>query len=207
MSTKKKFTGVLAAVAMTVLASPAAYAATFNLGGPDANASSFGYSVDGIGLTVTGERKDDDCVFLLIGCSSYQSEEVSRDSNGLGVEGWFFDSSALDGQINERLTFSFDQDVKMMSLMFTEYDDNDPYDIYVDSGAGFSLISSNSYSNPYTFSPYLTGDTLRIGVTGDSSAFRVSSVTVSAVPLPAAGWLMIAGLGGLAAMRRRKKAA
>lgn len=28
-----------------------------------------------------------------------------------------------------------------------------------------------------------------------------------AVPLPAAGWLMMAGLGGLAAMRRRRKAA
>ncbi|WP_420876405.1 VPLPA-CTERM sorting domain-containing protein [Roseovarius tolerans] len=30
---------------------------------------------------------------------------------------------------------------------------------------------------------------------------------ISAVPLPAAGWLMIAGIGGLAALRRRRKAA
>ncbi|WP_103332644.1 VPLPA-CTERM sorting domain-containing protein [Pseudotabrizicola formosa] len=30
---------------------------------------------------------------------------------------------------------------------------------------------------------------------------------VSAVPLPAAGWLMLAGIGGLAALRRRRKAA
>ena len=29
---------------------------------------------------------------------------------------------------------------------------------------------------------------------------------MSAVPLPAAGWMLIAGLGGLAAMKRRKKA-
>ena len=31
-------------------------------------------------------------------------------------------------------------------------------------------------------------------------------IGITAVPLPAAGWMLIAGLGGLAAMRRRKKA-
>jgi len=35
----------------------------------------------------------------------------------------------------------------------------------------------------------------------------LSSVTVNPIPLPAAGWLLIGGLGGLAAMKRRKKAA
>jgi hypothetical protein len=36
---------------------------------------------------------------------------------------------------------------------------------------------------------------------------RQTDAGVAPVPLPAAGWLMIAGLGGLAAMRRRKRAA
>lgn len=35
----------------------------------------------------------------------------------------------------------------------------------------------------------------------------LSTFTVTAVPLPAAGWMLIAGVGGLAAMRRRSKAA
>lgn len=39
---------------------------------------------------------------------------------------------------------------------------------------------------------------IRLAITGDG--------TFGVVPLPAAGWLLIAGLGGLAAMKRRKKA-
>ena len=35
---------------------------------------------------------------------------------------------------------------------------------------------------------------------------RLTSISVSAVPLPAAGFLLIAGLGGLAALRRKKRA-
>ncbi|NRB00625.1 MAG: VPLPA-CTERM sorting domain-containing protein [Rhodobacteraceae bacterium] len=33
----------------------------------------------------------------------------------------------------------------------------------------------------------------------------VDSVTLSEVPLPAAGWMLVAGLGGIAAMKRRRK--
>lgn len=46
-------------------------------------------------------------------------------------------------------------------------------------------------------------------VDGSIVATEADTITVtggvSVVPVPAAGWLMIAGLGGLAAMRRRKK--
>ena len=42
----------------------------------------------------------------------------------------------------------------------------------------------------------------------DNSAHLYASYSVvpSPVPLPAAGWMLIAGLGGLVAMKRRKKA-
>lgn len=188
--------GITAAM---LLSAPAAYAASvFNFGGSNATQSSFSYTVDGIGLTVTGERKDG----CILHC--YKPEDVSRAAGGLGVKGGIFDSAALDGQIDERMTFSFDQDVKMMSIMFSAYDDNDPYNIYVDSGAGLTLITADAMTNPYTFTPFLVGNTLRIALDGNSSAFRVSGLTVSAVPLPAGGLLLLAGLGGLGALRRRK---
>lgn len=43
--------------------------------------------------------------------------------------------------------------------------------------------------------------------TADDGTFNVTAagLKVSAVPLPAAGWMLIAGMGGLAAMKRRAK--
>jgi hypothetical protein len=43
------------------------------------------------------------------------------------------------------------------------------------------------------------------GPNASGSGVGLYDVRVSAVPLPAAGWLLIAGVGGLAAMRRTKK--
>lgn len=39
------------------------------------------------------------------------------------------------------------------------------------------------------------------------ASFTANPITVDPVPLPAAGWMLLAGLGGLAAMRRRKNQA
>lgn len=47
-------------------------------------------------------------------------------------------------------------------------------------------------------------DEVRLSSVGQD-AFEFTNV--SAVPLPAAGWLLVGGIGGLAAMKRRKKAA
>lgn len=52
-----------------------------------------------------------------------------------------------------------------------------------------------------------TLDEFGAGGTSSNDGFDVDSVAIAAVPLPAAGMLLLGGLGGLAALRRRKKAA
>jgi hypothetical protein len=49
-----------------------------------------------------------------------------------------------------------------------------------------------------------TGD--NYGATGSKDGFDIGELRIAAVPLPAAGLMLIVGLGGLAALRRRAKA-
>lgn len=44
------------------------------------------------------------------------------------------------------------------------------------------------------------------GLTGDASAKYLGSGSTTVIPLPAGGWLMLAGFGALAALRRRRRA-
>jgi len=200
-----------AAFAASILVAPAASAATmFDFTGLSPSSTSlYEDTQDGISLDVTGERRDDG-VFIFP-CVAFGAANVTTASDGLGVGAnsgacaGNVDSAELDGQIDEILQFSFDQDVRLISIGFNAIDDDDPYNIFVDSGSGFTSVATGALDNPYVFSPFLTGNTLRIGATDNASAFRVTNLTIAAVPLPAGGLLLLGALGGLGALRRRKK--
>ena len=142
---------------------------------------------------------------------NYRNRLVDIDPNGLGADA-LGDGDSVDGSYgNDVLTFSFNQEVRIDSISFTEVDWNDDFSFGAVSGRTFEREFSFADVYPNTDLSALlgadarTGLTFGIGAIGGNDNFRVSSITVSAVPLPASGMLLLAALGaGIGASRRRK---
>ncbi len=114
------------------------------------------------------------------------------------------ESHTVDGYgRDDYLKFSLDHDVKISSISFSDYGNNS-FNVYADG----SLYNLDYSSSGKWNGEIVAGSTFFIGASEWKSGFKVKSVTVhydvSEVPLPAAGFLLLGGLGGLVAMRRRK---
>ena len=117
--------------------------------------------------------------------------EFFRDGSSVGstVEDDVGQSYVHVGAQQFHLLTGFSFDTVVLNWVFESIDD--PFAQTIISASGPNLFESFSDPNiPFFRSPDIE---------------YVSAATV--VPLPAAGWLMLAGLGGLAALRRRRKAA
>ncbi len=128
------------------------------------------------------------------------------------------DDDLFPSNTSGTVTFSFLEAVTLNSITLLDLDRNFTdivFEFFFEGGGVLStglpsavtLLGTESGDNSlrrYDFSNLAPISSFNF-TTKDSGA--IASLEVTPVPLPAAGWMLIAGLGGLAAMKRRKSKA
>lgn len=185
----------------------------------NALADSFSLNVGGVGLTVSGAYLNNASSGIggpSGGTISYASSggdaKVGRYYGGVGVNNHKNDAHTIDGNgRRDYVRLDFSEEVSISNLMFRYYTNGSRFTLLEDTNNDGVLSAGDMYvydkvAGSVNVSPSFT-DTSFFVYSWTDSSFKLKSITahtVSEVPLPAAGWLLLAGLGGMAAMRKRK---
>lgn len=213
---------VTAALSVPVMASAASFNfaaiadgdSSYGFTGGEFGAPSITFVKDGITLEAQGFDTNTGARY-----NAYLDSSGGAPEAGLGVckdldsNNQCTPSSDDNVTINENLMLTFDTQVIITETTFrsglhtTVFDPNATFDLVIDRG--LVSESSDSFLLEHIFSMGLTGTTFEFmnlnTVDADDFRFYISSMEVSAVPVPAAVWLFGSGLLGLAGLARRKQ--
>ncbi len=178
--------------------------------------SAGGISVDVAAYSLTNDGSTISAKTLLSGTNGIYVS--SSTSGNLGVVSAAGNTTDLNGSssstgIDEGLQFTFSQLVSLDYINFDSFGSTDDFNLTVDGvtllvdhddGVSSPLVTNVlNQSDEYIFNG-ITGTEFIFWADGGSDDFRIDTLRVSAVPVPAAAWLFMSGLLGLAGISRRK---
>lgn len=202
----KLFSAAIAA--LLLFTSPVEASTIFDLRDNGGWSKSFGFSEDGIGLSVFTGRQDGSNVATNSHDWLYQSN-----GNGLGMySSGNGKNKEIDGKnANEAVQFLFDTAVQLVSITFGKVDGNDDFDFYFDDGSGLTERQDDidiPKGGKFSFADLWMGTLFGIGADGSNDNFTIKKIevaVVTAVPLPAALPLFGVALLGMGYMARRRR--
>ena len=189
-----------ASLLLSVAFATSAQAVSFDLTGSNASSMSMSFTQGSLTATATG-------------VDGSIPRPVTRDSQGLGINGIFDINNQIDGiRANEALTLSFSDLVVVNSVTLSRVFNGDGATVSV--GGNTLLSSSNLFASAtnnvvtINFGGALagrTGSSIVFGVAGNNDDYAVQSVDVTvATPEPGTIFLFGSGLAGLGFWRLRK---
>lgn len=167
--------------------------------------------VDGVGWTMTATNG------TLNNSEKYDGKGKPTTSLALERDGYGVSGDEITGPKKQAITITFDSAVRITGVAALDLyanragTDREVLNFSTDSGSGsIAGVYSGGTNGGYAFADGLSFVTnsitfyMGVGKDDGNGDAALAAVSVAAVPLPASALLMLAGFGGLAAVRRKK---